>query len=96
MLDYVLRQLGYTWADDALKMKIRDIIERGQAYLSLFDPDIVWETPDILAKGLLADYCRYVLANAADDFRVNYLSELILLEQRYSASHLEDDDVNDL
>lgn len=85
MLDYVKRQLGYSYCDDVMTARLSDLIEAGQSFLSRFDPSIDWARPqsvDAWVKMLLVNLIRYELSNASDDFPINYRAELLALYHR--------------
>lgn len=96
MLEYVLRHLGYIGCDDTTKQKVQDMMERGQEYLSRYDPGIDWTKPTPMQKGLLKDFCLYEQSNALDDFKVNYRAELLDLYHDYLSRQSEAENADDV
>lgn len=85
--------LDITWEDSDTDTKITGIINRGMAYLNKrtgADLDFAEEAD---ARALLFDYCRYAWSNALEDFKVNFLSEIIDLQLNESVKNYETTEV---
>lgn len=80
LLEDVRNYLDITWADEAGDQKLLGIIARGANYLQRWAGAELDFSEEALPRSLLFDYCRYVRSGALDDFRVNYLHELIGLQ----------------
>lgn len=77
MLEHVKTQLGYMWCDDATEKVLKNYMADGLRFLQIYNPSANFES-DNFASSLLVEYVRYALANARDDFKVNYKEELLL------------------
>lgn len=80
VLDSIKNYLDITWADADIDTKLTGIIERGIKFIDMIAGRAQDYTAPGLAQALLYDYCRYVRANAFDDFRKNFQSELNTLQ----------------
>jgi hypothetical protein len=80
LLDAVRNYLDITWSDDAGDLKLTGIISRGMRYLDAAAGEALDYTAEDKPRELLMDYCRYVRSNALDEFAVNYLHEIISLQ----------------
>ena len=85
MLDYIKRALCISWCPEEEEDRLNDQIKAGQAFLEKYDPGIDWDN-DEEARPLLAEYVRYVRANARDDFKLNYFDEILSLATRRAGS----------
>jgi hypothetical protein len=82
LLDAVRNYLDITWEDSAGDEKLSGIIARGIRYIDGVAGITLDYTAEDRPRELLLDYCRYVRANALDEFQVNYLHELLSLQIR--------------
>jgi tRNA G37 N-methylase TrmD len=92
LLDAVRNYLDITWADNAGDAKLTGIIERGIKYLNSVAGEELDYAEEDKPRELLFDYCRYVRSNALHEFQVNYLPELLSLQnqkevERYRAEN---------
>ncbi len=82
LLDAVRNYLDITWTDTALDIKLTGIIERGMKYLNAVAGEELDYSAEDKPRELLFDYCRYVRSNALNEFQVNYLPELLTLQNQ--------------
>lgn len=75
--------LDITWDDSETNLKLSRIIERAKARLNEQAGTEVDYVQDQIAEQLLMDYVRYIWNNSAEDFEVNFKSELIHFRNRY-------------
>lgn len=80
LLKDVKNYLDITWIDEDIDKKLNGIIARGIKYINGIAGKEMDYAIDDKPKELLLDYCRYVRSNALDQFKVNYLSELLSLQ----------------
>lgn len=80
LLDAVRNHLDITWRDDAGDDKLSGIIQRGMKYIDKAAGAAQDYTLEDAPRELLMDYCRYARSNALDEFALNYLHELISLQ----------------
>lgn len=80
LLIEVKNYLDITWVDEATDKKLEGIIARGIKYIDGIAGKAMDYTLEDKPKELLLDYCRYVRSNALDQFKINYLHELIALQ----------------
>lgn len=78
LISIVKRSLGYAWCDENTEQNIQDRMTEGIEFLKRYDPEADFEN-NINFRGLLIEYVRYAMANARDDFAVNYRSELVYI-----------------
>lgn len=91
LLPAVKNYLDITWQDPDGEEKLKGIIARGMAYLNNVAGEKLDYAEEEKGRELLMDYCRYVRANALEDFQNNYLSELLSLQiQTEVARYAED------
>lgn len=94
LLDAVRNYLDITWSDADGDEKLIGIISRGMKYInSAAGAECDFSVED-KPRELLFDYCRYVRSNALDEFQINYLPELLTLQnqkevERYIAENTE-------
>lgn len=92
LLKMVRNYLDITWDDPDGDQKLNGIIARGMAYIdNIAGVALAYETPatekDLSGQGLLMNYCLYERSDKLNEFKSNYLNELIglqLLERAYS------------
>jgi len=97
LLEAVKNYLDITWEDSAGDTKLEGIIARGMSRLneiagvtnvSTNPPDPEAEskgfnfTVEDQPRSLLFEYCRYARSGGLQDWEVNYMSELISLQNR--------------
>lgn len=80
MLKDVKNYLDITWSDTETDLKLLGIIARGIKYIDGIAGKEMDYNVDDKPKELLLDYCRYVRSNALDQFKTNYLHELLTLQ----------------
>jgi len=79
LLSEVKNYLDITWTDTDTDSKLTGIVERGIKYIDKIAGTEQDYTDNDKPKELLFDYCRYVRSNALEQFKTNYLHELIAL-----------------
>lgn len=79
-VDTIRNYLDITYPDNAGDIKLAGIITRGMEYLNKVAGMELDYEKEGQARQLLFDYCRYVRANALEDFQTNFLSELLSLQ----------------
>jgi hypothetical protein len=89
LADDIKLQLGYRWTDEQTDRLIGLLIQEGQAFLERYKPNIDYES-DHFARSLLADYVRYAMASARDDFKKNYFEEILSLSDEGSLNDQTD------
>jgi hypothetical protein len=82
LLDAVRNYLDITWTDAEGDIKLTGIIERGMKYLDAAAGEELDYSAEDKPRELLFDYCRYVRSNALHEFQVNYLPELLSLQNQ--------------
>ena len=82
LLDAVGNYLDITWTDAEGDIKLTGIIERGMKYLDAAAGEELDYSAEDKPRELLMDYCRYVRSNALHEFQVNYLPELLSLQNQ--------------
>jgi hypothetical protein len=92
LLDAVRNYLDITWADADGDKKLTGIIARGMKYLDTVAGEELNYSAEDKPRELLFDYCRYVRSDSLHEFQVNYLAELLALQnqkevQRYAAEN---------
>jgi len=80
LLEAVRNYLDITWSDDAGDAKLTGIIARGMKYINAAAGEPLDFAVEDKPRELLLDYCRYARSNAMDEFAVNYLHEIISLQ----------------
>lgn len=80
LLNDVKNYLDITWHDPATDNKLKGIIKRGIKYINSVAGDEMDYSAEDKPRELLFDYCRYVRSNALDEFKINYLHELLSLQ----------------
>lgn len=91
LLNEVKNFLDITWDDEAADKKLTGQIRRGIAYItsktgvdeSAFDGEGV----DYRAQELLFNYVLYDRAGAVDQFKKNYLSDIVGLRTRWEVEN---------
>lgn len=82
--------LHVTWNDE--DTAINKIILESKQYLNEKLGTAVDFNEDLVALGLLKDYCRYVRNYSKEYFEKNFLNEILNLQLKYSTVEGEDDD----
>lgn len=80
LLVAVKNYLDITWEDPAGDEKLSGIIARGMKYINSVAGAELDYTVEDKPRELLFDYCRYVRSNALNEFKNNYLHELMSLQ----------------
>lgn len=91
----VRNYLDITWEDSAGDEKLSGIIARGMRYIDNVAGEACSYTAEDKPRELLFDYVRYVRSNALNEFKTDYLSELLSLQNqrevaRYVAEQIAD------
>lgn len=85
-MDKLLKEVkGYlhvTWKDENKDIN-KIILEAKQYLLEKTGTDINYDE-DLVAKGLLKDYCRYVRNYSKEYFEKNFLNEIQNLQLKYA------------
>jgi hypothetical protein len=89
LLEDVKNYLDITWTDVATDKKITGIISRGIMYLDGIAGATMDYTVEDKPRELLFDYCRYVRSNVLEDFKKNYMSELLTLQIKQEVATYE-------
>jgi hypothetical protein len=87
LLAAVRNYLDITWADVAGDEKLTGIIARGIKYLNETAGAVLDYTLEEKPRELLMDYCRYARSNKLEEFQVNYLHELLSLQNEYEIKY---------
>ena len=82
--------LHITWNDE--DTAINKIILESKQYLNEKLGTVVNFNEDLVALGLLKDYCRYVRNYSKEYFEKNFLNEILNLQLKYSTVEGENDD----
>ena len=82
LLDEVKDYLKITWNDE--DTSINKLILEAKQYLDEKLGTAVDYTVDLVALGLLKDYCRYVRNYSKEYFEKNFLNEILNLQLKYS------------
>ncbi len=90
LLPDVLDYLHITWDDE--DTAINNIIKEAKQYLNEKLGTAVDYNKDLIALGLLKDYCRYVRNYSKEYFEKNFLNEILNLQLKYSTIKGEEDD----
>jgi hypothetical protein len=80
LLAAVRNYLDITWVDAGGDTKLTGIISRGMKEIDGVAGKALDYTAEDKPRGLLLDYCLYARADALDDFRSNYLPDLLGLQ----------------
>jgi len=78
-----------TWDDE--DKEINDLILEAKQYLSEKVGTEINYDKDLVAKGLLKDYCRYVRNFSKEYFEKNFLNEIQNLQFKYAIETNEGD-----
>lgn len=90
LLDAVRNYLNITWDDEAEEQKLLGIIQRGMRYLdSVAGAELDYEEEDS-PRQLLFDFCFYARSYALEEYRANYLDELLALQIRQEVEYYEE------
>lgn len=73
--------LNITWIDVDTDLKIEGIGIRGMKYMEVIAGNTLDFEVEDKPKELLFEYCRYVWSDAFNEFQVNYMAELLSLQQ---------------
>lgn len=82
LLKEVKDYLHITWIEE--DENIKKLISEAQQYLSEKTGTEIDFEKDLVAKGLLKDYCRYVRNFSKEYFEKNFLNELQNLQFKYA------------
>lgn len=84
LLDEVKEYLHITWDEE--DKEINRIILEAKQYLSEKVGTVIDYNKDLIAKGLLKDYCRYVRNFSKEYFEKNFLNEIQNLQFKYAVA----------
>ncbi len=87
LLTDVKDYLHITWDDE--NNVINKLILEAKQYLNEKIGTAVDYNKDLVALGLLKDYCRYVRNYSKEYFEKNFLNEILNLQLKYSTSESE-------
>lgn len=82
LLKAVRNYLDITYDDFKSDEKLTGIVERGMKYLNAVAGGELDYSEEDKPRELLLDYCRYVRSNALNEFQINYLHELLSLQNQ--------------
>ncbi|MDY0235066.1 MAG: hypothetical protein RBR71_03520 [Gudongella sp.] len=91
LLADVKNYLDITWTDTDTDSKLTGIITRGIKYIDRIAGVEQDYTEEDKPRELLLDYCRYVRSNALDQFKINYLHEILSLQMDKEVEQYEID-----
>ena len=89
LLEEVKEYLHITWKDE--DNKVNGTILEAKQYLSEKVGTVIDYSKDLVAKGLLKDYCRYVRNYSKEYFEKNFLNEIQNLQFKYAINNSEGD-----
>ena len=89
LLDEIKAYLHITWEDE--DEDVNGIILDAKQYLSEKIGTVIDYAKDLVAKGLLKDYCRYVRNYSKEYFEKNFLNEILNLQLKYAMEDVEGD-----
>ena len=84
LLDEVKEYIHVTWYEE--DEEINRIILEAKQYLSEKVGTVINYNKDLIAKGLLKDYCRYVRNLSKEYFEKNFLNEIQNLQFKYAVA----------
>lgn len=87
LLKEVKDYINVTWEEE--NEKIEEIILEGKQYLNEKTGTAIDYDKDLIAKGLLKDYCRYVRNYSKEYFEKNFLNEIQNIQFKYAISDNE-------
>lgn len=82
LLEEVKSYIHVTWNDE--DEEINKLIQEAKQYLSEKTGTAINFKTDLVAKGLLKDYCRYVRNFSKEYFEKNFLNEIQNLQFKYA------------
>lgn len=91
LLADVKNYLDITWTDTDIDSKLTGIITRGIKYIDRIAGVEQDYTEEDKPRELLFDYCRYTRSNALDQFKINYLHEILSLQMDKEVAEYEID-----
>ena len=89
LLKEVKEYNNITWNEE--DNKVNEIIEEGKQYLSEKVGTEIDYDKDLIAKGLLKDYVRYVRNYSSEYFEQNFLDKILGLQLKYA---INEGDIN--
>lgn len=98
LLREVCNELDITYIDFSLSEKMSGIVKRSIGILQNaagYQIDFYADNVNQFDKQLLFDLCRYLRAQAFEEFKINFSSELLMLRARYAVENLESEGNND-
>ena len=90
LLIEVREYLHITWDEE--DEEINRIILESKQYLSEKVGTVIDYNKDLIAKGLLKDYCRYVRNFSKEYFEKNFLNEIQNLQFKYAVAEGDSDE----
>mgnify|MGYP002082903014 CR=1 FL=1 len=82
LLEKVKKYLHVTWNDEDDDLK--ELIEEAKQYLNEKTGTAIEYEKDLVALGLLKDYCRYTRNYSKEYFEQNFLNEIQNLQFKYA------------
>lgn len=89
ILDEVKNYLDITWDDEASDNKLSGITERAMSWIVNYFGMNAGDMRDPDVRQLFLDCCRYMWANAFEDFEANFRSQIVGLQAKYEVMNLD-------
>ena len=87
LLEEVKSYLKITWDEE--DEDITNLIKEGIQHLSEKIGAVDF-SKDLVARGLLKEYCRYVRNYSKEYFEQNFINDIVFLQLKYASEDLED------
>lgn len=88
LLEDILNELDMTFADEGIKKKMLDIMQRGRGRLEELKGGKIDFTKEMTARELLFSYCRYGRSNAIEQFEHDFSSQLTFFALNAAVSNV--------
>lgn len=88
VLDEVKNYLDITWDDEGTDKKLQGIIDRATSWVVDYFGMTAGCLTDPSVKQLFLDCCRYMWANAFEDFETNFAKQITGLQIKYEVMNL--------
>lgn len=89
LLENIKVYLNITWNEE--DESIKDLILEAKQYLSEKTGTVINFEEDLVALGLLKDYCRYTRNYSKEYFEQNFLEQILHLQLKYATQKNEGD-----
>ena len=76
LLEDILNALDVTFDDEAMRKKIRDIMQQGKARLEQLKGAPIDFAAEMTARTLLFSFCRYGRSNAIEQFEHDFAGQI--------------------